>query len=222
MARGMKFGTYDTAANLWTLSEWDLEDAQYLSNFVEVPGRVLGPLDLSTALTDGEPTFGSRALEATFETSEGTRLDRKAKIATMINTLSGRSMNITLPDDPDHYLVGRLRIEELYNDMAHAAVRVAAVCEPWLYANTATVVYQTVSTTEKSVTLKNNGRMTVVPQVQIAGTNAAVTLKLGTASWTLGVGIYTLPGLALAQGDHVLKYSGTGTMKLTYREAVLK
>lgn len=223
MARKMIFGTYDTDLNgPWTLSEWKLEDAQYISNFVEVPGRILGPLDLSAALTNGEPRFGSRTLEATFETSEGTRLDRKAQIATMIGWLSGWRTEITLPDDPDRYLVGRLHIEELYNDMAHAAVQVTAVCEPWLYSKEETVVSLTAATAEKTATLLNAGRRTVVPLLEITGTDASVLLQFGAASWALGPGTYQLPDLVLTQGEHALKYSGTGSVRLTYREAVLK
>jgi hypothetical protein len=219
----MIFGTYDTETNgPWTLSEWYLEDAQYIANFVDVPGRIAGPLDLSAALTEGEPRFGPRTLEATFETSEGNRLDRKAQIATMIGWLSGWRMNITLPDDPDRYLVGRLHVEELYNDMAHAAVRVTVVCEPWLYANTETVVNLTAATSAQTKTLVNSGRRTVVPLLEISGTNASVLIQFGTSSWSLGAGTYQLPDMVLTQGEHALTYSGTGSVKLTYREAVLK
>lgn len=51
--RGMILGTYDTAMDGWTLSAWKLSSPEYVSNIVEVPGRVDGPIDLSTALTGG-------------------------------------------------------------------------------------------------------------------------------------------------------------------------
>ena len=220
--RKMIFGTYDTDTNgLWTLTEWELEPAQPITNLVEVPGRIKGPLDLSTVLTDGEPRFGSRTLVAVFESSEGDRLARKARIDTMVNWLTGWRMNIVLPDDPDRYLVGRITVEPLYNDLAHASVQVTAVCEPWLYNSEETVVELTAATTEKTATLSNPGRMTVVPLLEITGTGASVLIKFGTASWTLGPGTYQLPDLVLPQGDHLLTYSGTGSVKLTYREAVL-
>ena len=222
MARKFIFGSYDTDVNgLWTLTEWELEPAQIITNYVDVPGRLKGPLDLSTALTDGEPRFGSRALVATFESSEGNRLARKSRIDTMVNWLSGWRMNIVLPDNPDHYLVGRVTVEPLYNDMAHASVQVTAVCEPWLYKNVETVVTLTAASTEKTATLSNPGRLTVTPLLEITGTSASVLIKFGTASWTLGPGTYQLPDLVLPQGDHLLTYSGTGSVKLTYREAVL-
>jgi len=223
MARKLIFGTYDTAATgLWTLTEWKLEDPQYVSNLVDVPGRIAGPLDMSTALTEGEPRFGSRTLTATFESSEGSRLERKARISTMINWLTGWRMNIVLPDDPDRYLTGRLHVEELYNDMAHCSVAVTAICDPWLYAAAETVVELEATTEEQTETLTNGGRMTVVPVLEIAGEEANVLLQFGAASWALGPGTYQLPALVLTQGEHLLTYSGTGSVKITYREAVLK
>ena len=220
--RKMILGTYDTDTHgLWTLTEWGLGPAPVITNIVDVPGRIRGPLDLSTVLTDGEPRFGSRQLSATFESSEGDRLARKVRIDTMTNWLHGWRMNIVLPDDPDHYLVGRVMVEELYNDLAHASVQVTADCEPWLYNNVETVVELTAATDEQTETLANPGRMTVVPLLEITGEGANVLLKFGTSSWALGAGTYQLPDLVLPQGEHLLVYSGTGSVKLTYREAVL-
>lgn len=221
MTRKMIFGTYDTAANLWTLTGWELGEAEPITNYVDVPGRISGPLDLSTALTDGEPRFGSRPFSATFETSEGTRLERKARIGTMTNWLTGWQVHITLPDDDTHYLVGRLTVKELYNDMAHASVEVTAVCEPWLYSAAETVVELTAATDEQTQTLTNTGRRTVVPLLEITGEGANVLLQFGTASWALGAGTYKLPDIVLTQGEHLLTYSGSGSIKLTYREGVL-
>lgn len=221
--RRILFGSYDTAATgLWTLTGWTLGPAQVITNMVDVPGRTKGPLDLSAVLTQGEPRFSSRPLVATFESSEGNRLERKSRINTMTNWLNGWRMNIVLPDDPDRYLVGRITaVEELYNDMAHASVQVSAECEPWLYSNEETVVELTAATEEQTATVENAGRLTVVPLLEIAGEGASVLLQFGAYSWALGVGAYQLPDLVLPQGEHYITYSGTGNARLTYREAVL-
>lgn len=217
--REIRFGEYYTHANgLWTLAGLELSDAKYKQNLVEVPGRV-APLDLSTALTDGEPTYGSRTLKATFESSEGSRLAREARISQMTNALDGYRMNIVLPDDPDHYLSGRLQVERLYNDEAHASVRVTATCDPWLYAKDETVVTLQATDVEQTAILTNQGRLGVVPLLNI--TQGDVRLKFGTSSWALSPGSYALPDMFLKYGEHTLAYSGTGALTLTYREAVL-
>ncbi|MBR5865731.1 MAG: hypothetical protein IKY89_05610 [Alistipes sp.] len=218
----MTFGVYNTAAELWTLTAWGLSEAKHQENLVDVPGRQAGPLDLSTALTDGEPVFGARSLSATFESSEGTRLERKYRIDNMINRLAGRQLQITLPDDPDRYLIGRLTVTELYNDLAHCSVKVEATCEPWKYAKALTVIELEATTTEKAVKLPNAGRLTVCPTIEIIGEGAGVTLLFGELRTSvLGPGTWTLPDLQVPQDGLELSYRGSGSIKLTYREAVL-
>ena len=57
--RTLILGEYNTAAHgLWTLNSWTLEEPELLTNMQPVPGRIKGPLDLSTALTDGRPSYG--------------------------------------------------------------------------------------------------------------------------------------------------------------------
>lgn len=221
MARKLILGTYDTIdQGPWALSSLQLTDPEYQQNFVTVPGRS-GPLDLSTVLTDGEPIYGARTLTATLENSEGTREDREQLISIMTNWLSGWRMNIVHPDFPNYYLTGRVHIEKLYSDLAHAAVAVTAICDPWKYAENETLVVLTASAEEKTALLPNEGRMTVVPLLTIEGEDASVLLAFGAASWALGPGTYQLPDLRLQQGGAIMTYSGTGTIKLTYREAVL-
>lgn len=219
--RRIIFGTYDTAVEgPWTLTSWSLSEPTYKSNFVAVPGRD-GDLDLSTALTDGEPRYSNRTLTATFECSEGTRLDREDIINTMVNWLDGWRMDIILPDDDEHYITGRVRVKREYNDPAHAAVTVTAACDPWRYSDMESIVKLTAAETAQTAALNNAGRKTVVPLLVIAGEGAAVTLVYGVSSWTLSAGTYQLPDLVLPSGGASLVYSGTGTISLKYREASL-
>lgn len=217
--RGMTFGSYLTHTDgRWTLTKWELSAAVYKQNLVEVPGRS-ELLDLSTSLTDGEPTYGSRTLTATFESSEGNRLAREDRISQMINALDGYRMNIILPDDADHYLVGRVSVKRLYNDEAHASVQVTATCEPWKYAKDETVVALQATAEEQTATLINRGRLGVVPLLTI--TEGEVLLRYGSASWALQAGTYALPDIYLLYGEHAIAFSGSAVFNFTYREAVL-
>ncbi len=221
MARKIILGTYDTELNgPWTLASWELSPAEHRQQLVEVPGRD-GELDLSTALTDGVPRYGSRQLVATLERSDGTRLDREAAINTMVNWLDGWRLDIRLPDDEGHYLQGRVHVAKNYNDLAHASVTVTAICDPWRYNNNETVLNFTAGETVQTARLTNSGRRSVVPVLQITGDGAAVTLVYGSASWVLGAGTYQLPDLVVHQGGISVEYSGTGVLRFTYREAVL-
>ena len=223
--RKIILGTYDTAADgLWTLKSWKLSKPAQVQSFLTIPGRY-APLDVSTYLTDGQPYYESRSLEAVLESSEGDRLEREDRIGLMVNHLDGRSMHIYLPDDPTHYLVGRVQVQPDYNDLAHCAVLVTAVCEPWRYAVEETVVHLTAETTEKVAKLTNSGRLAVVPTLKVTG---EVRLVYGDASLALSEGehlwpdLYLTPGTGLLlPGIHELTYSGAGAVTITYREAVL-
>lgn len=217
--RKIIFGTYDTAAEgLWTLTGWVLSDAEQKTEYMDLPGGN-GRLDMSTVLTDGEPVYGDRTLTATFECSEGTRLEREDRISRMVNWLDGWRMNITLPDDPLHYITGRVHVKRLYNDPAHASVQVDAICSPWRYNVAETVVGLQATDTAQTTALVNSGRLALVPTLTIAG--GEVLLASGGASWALSAGVYALPDLYLRSGSTNITYSGTGSLLVTYREAVL-
>lgn len=220
--RKVIFGAYDTDFDgLWTLAGLELTDPEYQANFLEVPGRD-GPLDLSTATTDGEPRYGSRTLTARLESSEGTRLDREDRIGQIVNQLDGWRMDIQHPDHPGYYLTGRVRVQVEYSDNAHAAVTVTAICDPWFYSSVESVYTLIATEAQQSLVLANNGRRSVVPAVVVTGTDASVLIEYGTISQALGVGTYKLADLLLPSGTTTLKYSGSGTAKISYREAVLR
>lgn len=137
--RQLTIGGYKTAEDgLWTLASCYITKASQVQTFVSVPGR-FSPLDLSTASTDGEPYYDNAYLEAVLESSEGTRGERQERITQLINRLDGYSVQIIHPDHPGRYLVGRVQITKEYNNLVHGAVRVSAICEPWLYNTEATV-----------------------------------------------------------------------------------
>lgn len=217
--RKIVFGTYDTAVEgLWTLTGWVLTDAEQKTEYLALPGSN-GHLDVSTALTDGEPVYNSRTLTATFESSEGTRLEREDRINRMVNWLDGWRMNIALPDDPLHYITGRVHVKRLYNDPAHASVQVVATCDPWRYNVAETVIGLQATAAAQTTALINSGRLSRVPTLTISGGD--VLLVAGAASWALNAGVYALPDLYLRPGSTPITYSGTGSLLVTYREAVL-
>ena len=217
--RGIIFGDYNTAVNGWTLTAWKLSVAEQKTKYIDKPGGD-GTWDLTTVLTDGIVRYKDRVLTATFECSEDSRLTRENEIRRMVNALDGMRVDIVLPDDTEHYMVGRLKVVREYNDLAHACVTVTATCEPWKYANAETIV--TVAATEEAqpVTLQNEGRRAVVPEISVTG--GTVHLEYGSKTTTLSEGTWQWANLLLTPGDHALTYRGEGSIDITYREAVLE
>ena len=222
--RSVRLGDYDTATDgLWTLAALDFPEPDQETNMVPVPGRTKGPLDLSYVLTEGEPCYGSRPLSITLESSEGDRAARQLRISNMINRLHGRRIEIVLPDNPDHYALGRVGVRQLYNDPAHAAVEISGTCEPWLYAAEETRVLIQATTIESTTTLHNAGAMSVVPVLEVTAEDGGnVILKYGTSSGAFSTGTYSWPALLLTPGYHDVRCSGAGSVTIKYREAVLR
>lgn len=219
--RKIIFGTYDTQLNgPWTLAQLELTPAQHRQMYVEVPGRD-GELDLSTVLTDGSPRYGNRVLTAVLERSDLSRMGREAAIEAMINQLDGWRMDIQLPDDPTHYMTGRVSVTRNYNDLAHAAVTVTATVDPWRYNLHETVHRVTAGEEEKAFRLTNTGRRAVVPTIEITGTEANVLLKYEATSWALNAGTHQIPDLVIPSGGIEIRFSGSGIVSFTYREASL-
>lgn len=216
--RKISISGYDTAANGWTLASCNLSDAVALESYAQVPGRS-GRLDLSTVLTDGEPCYDNRTFTARLETSVGTRQEREARINALVHTFHGYRETIFLPDDTTHYLSGRISITKEYNDNAHAAITIKANCDPWRYSTQQKTVLITASSTERTVTLSNNGRMPVIPTVTVTGDN--VTLSGEGWSRVLTAGTYTLPNIYMKQEQVDITYKGSGEVTFAYREAVL-
>ena len=217
--RKIILGTYNTAVHGWTLTGWALSRAEQKTKYLDKPSGD-GTWDLSTALTDGIMRYKDRSFTATLECSEGDRKERESLIRRLINSLDGEKVEIRLPDDEAHHLVGRLQITRDYNDLAHARVTVSAVCEPWKYADAETVVTATATGTKQLVTLYNEGKRAVVPTITVTG--GEVLLEYGNASQAMSAGQYKWPNLLLTPGSLSLRCSGTGTVAFTYREAVLE
>lgn len=219
--RRIIIGDYDTAESGWTLSAWNFSPARHKENLVDRVGGD-GAWDMSTVLSDGIPRYQVRTLTATLERSDGNRESREYEIRDMINTLDGQQWDIYLPDDVDRYVVGRVNVARNYSDLVHASVTITATCEPWKYNQYDTVQEITATSTAKTHYLYNGGRRAVVPILKVEGSSASVLLVYGSASRTLSAGTYQVPDLLLTPGTHEIKVSGSGMLRVTYREAVLE
>ena len=216
--RTVKIGTYDTAANGWTLTGCVLNSPEMKQTYVEKFGGD-GSWDLSTVLTNGVPKYKDRTLVVTLECSEGDREKREEKINEMVNQLDGMKWNIVLPDRPDHYLVGRVSIAIGYSDLAHAQVTITGTCEPWLYRERETLYSEYATPQLEVLRLRNAGRKVVIPIIAVGGT---VTLTYQGKSTTLTAGTYEWAELLLSPGIHELWYTGSGQLNVVFREAVLR
>lgn len=215
--RGIQIGEYHTGED-WglLLNSKSVNPPTPKVVTVTVDGRD-GDLDLSEALT-GEIRYNNREASFGFLLTEGTQIERENLIDEIINAVHGLRTNIILPDDPDHYLVGRCSVSEVKNDRAYGSLRIVANCEPYRYSLIEVTRTITATETPTDFALHNSGRKTVTPTLEVTG---SVTLVYGTTSVGLETGTYKLPSLLLKRGATTLTISGSGKVVFTYREAVV-
>lgn len=193
------------------------------TNYVEIEGAS-GALDFTEALT-GEPVYSNRTMAASFICTEGTHREREALRRRITTALHGRLVKIIEPDDPDHFLLGRVRLTNFDNKPAYMSFDMEATCEPWRYAvNETTRRVPLVGPVD--VVIRNEGDKTVIPVLTVAprdmlGITSSVDLTFNGVTTKLPEGVYKVTGLRLVHGVNVVSLSGLGSIDITYREAVL-
>lgn len=106
----------NVSKNTWT--DWHLipsvppmiEPPEPHMNYADIPGRTLGPIDLTEVLGNG-PTFENS--EGSWEFVSGIDDDDRPGLYLELKSfLHGRSMKIVLEEDPGHYYIGRISVEK--------------------------------------------------------------------------------------------------------------
>lgn len=199
-----------------TVTAKDVPAAEPKTNYISIDGAN-GSLDLTEALT-GEPVYNDRTPTASFMCSEGTHKEREALLRRIRAAVHGRKIPIIEPDDPEHYLLGRVKIKEEKNQPAFLTFSIEAVCDPYRYAIEETTRAVTLGSRRVDLVINNDGDKTLCPVIAVAG-SAAITCNGVTTP--LNTGTYKITDIRLAPGANVVSVSGTGTVTFVYREAVL-
>lgn len=213
MKRAFLFDKYNTAYD-WglLLTAKDLTPPEPKTNYVQLDGRS-GSLDLTEALT-GEVTYNDRTLTATFVSTDGSFADRVALLRDITAALHGRKVTIVDPDDPDHYLLGRIKVKALQAP-SYMELSIEATCDPWRYA---------INETERrvdapgDVVIRNDGSRTVTPVLTVIG---SVSITDNGVTTELTEGSYKITDLRLTPGVNVIGVAGPGSVTFTYQEADL-
>ena len=173
-----------------------------------------GLLDLSEVLT-GDIVYGNRTMKLTFEMLDDT--DYYELISDISNYLHGRVISVRLTRDGDYYYIGRASINSWECIKRKGVIVITVDCEPYKYAVTETVRTINVVNETKTITLPNS-RKRVCPNIDATGT---VKLILDDVEYDLDEGKQQLINFMLVEGDNIVKISGNGTVKITYRQGAL-
>lgn len=173
-----------------------------------------GLLDLSEALT-GDILYNNRTIKLNFEMMDDT--DFYDLISDISNYLHGRVVTVRLTKDEDYYYIGRASINNWECVKRKGIIVITVNCEPFKYAVQETIRTVNVIHETKTITLPNS-RKRVCPNIEATGT---VKLILGDAEYDLVEGQQQLINFMLVEGDNIVKISGNGTVRITYRQGAL-
>lgn len=222
MTAGVTIGGYDTKTRwgMILLSDLVIGTPELKSEWVEIPAAD-GSLNMSYALTGGEPTFQMREIVFSLYPIGMNEQEAAAAKMDLMTFCHGRETTLKLPEDPDHYFKGVFTIGEKsgYNI---TTIPVTVTAYPYRFKNDVTQVEVTVpSSGSGSVTLQNEGRR-VIPEFVTTATSSFTVTK-GSSTYSFTNGTTSFPQLYLDAGSTTLTYTGNpgAAFTIRYQEARL-
>lgn len=212
--KGVKFGNYHSYYE-WglILSEKTIGSPEPKTKHVEVEGSD-GVLDYTEYHDDVK--YKNRSLSFRFKKMNIVPDGFLALFSVVQDALHGKMMQVILDDDPSHYYVGRVKINEWKSSKNIGEIVIEVDAEPYKCKVAETVVKRAVATSA-TITLSNS-RKKVVP---VINTDAQFTIAFGNYSGTFGAGTFTIPELELVEGSNTVTVTGTGNISFVYREGRL-
>ena len=206
------------------LPEYVIPAPEAQTNFVEIIGRD-GSLDKTAP--NGIVRYKDREWELIFKkTGPDVSADDVPTLSTnLMNDLHGKRGEVIFDDDLSHKWIGRLFVVDVScENNGLIIVKFKFISEPYKYGINNIVKTAVLSSTSQNITL-SNGRKPIVPTVTVSGSNSTATLSFtvnGTSyNTTLNTGTWTVADLVLFEGDTVVAVIGSGSISITYPEALL-
>ena len=173
-----------------------------------------GILDLSEVLT-GDVCYSNRDIKLTFSLMED--MDYNSTISNIANYLHGKKVTLKLTNDDEYFYSGRAIISQWEYSPGKGTLVISISADPFKYSVTESNVLINLSNETKSLTLPNK-RMRVSPTLVVTG---SVTMTFEGKTYTLQAGKQQLLNFVLSEGNNNVSFSGTGSVKITYRQGAL-
>ena len=218
---GAKIGDKHTFGD-WGLylAERTITLPELRTNYITVPGRD-GLLDLSEALT-GEMHYDNRTVTLTLGTFEAlTGVAWGALLSDVSDYVHGQRRTVVLDEDPDYHYTGRGKVESYeWDHHGRQQFVLSFDCDPFRAKNEETTVSKSITTSDVTITLTNNGRA-VVPTIEVT---AETKITWQGSSIALSAGTHTVASIRIPTGSSTLSArttSGTGEITLRWNEVML-
>ncbi len=204
------FGSFDTTGK-FIIAPYEIPMPKVQTNYVSIPGRN-GMLDLSESY--GSVKYRDRNIAITMYAVG----DYDAVVSELVNTVHGKSMNITFSKDSSFFYVGRVDVSGIAKHNGYCQITVSVNAEPYKRKQSET----TKSRTGNGTLTLTNLSMPVVPSIT-ATAPATLACTIGGVAKTFSVptGTTMLPELILPAGNLSITVTTSGKVTFTYREGAL-
>lgn len=186
-----------------------IDPPEVQSYHVQIPGRD-GLLNLTKAIS-GRVCYNNR--KVTFKYFKHGEVSQLKNLIETLYILHGETARIIDDDDPSFYYEGELAVSAEFHHN-YVFIEIAVDAQPFATANRETIKTFTASSSTKTATLTVQCRP-VIPTIILTG---EMTLTFGDWSAKLSEGTYTTDNIYLQTGANSLKYKGSGTLTVTWRE----
>lgn len=191
------------------LSPFNIPSAEVKTNYVDKEGGT-GSIDLTEVFGI---TYKDIKLNFTFTMKSG---DYDKKLREIKAFLHGKKAQITTYRDDSYYYIGRCQVNEFKSSKARGTFSIDVFAEPYKYKQYVTVRTEQI-VGEKEVIFLNDS-MEVVPTFEC---DSDMSLEFKGNSYSIGSGSTVLPDILFGYGDNLIKFVGTGTVKVTYQEGAI-
>lgn len=206
----------------------EIADPERKTYLVSVPGRD-GDLDLSEALT-GEANYGNRELKMEFIRREKEFARWHVKYSDILDYCHGQRRRIILDSDRGYFYDGRMKAEtdKDFKGAEHITVMVEA--EPYKlerYSGIEKWVWDDFCFEDGIIRnyldLQVNGTMALMipgrrkKAVPVFECSEAMIVEYAGQTYNLPAGRSKILDLRLGEGEHVLTFTGSGTVSIDYR-----
>ena len=195
------------------LTKADIPFPSVKTSIVDIKGAN-GILDLSEVLT-GDVCYGNRDIKLTFAMMEDR--DYYSTMTDIANYLHGKKVTLKLSNDDEYFYSGRAVISMCEYSYGKSSLVIKMSADPFKYSVTESNAFVNLNNETKSLVLPNK-RMRVSPTLVVTG---SVAMTFEGKSYTLQAGEQQLLNFVLSEGDNNVSFSGTGSVKITYRQGAL-
>ena len=212
MLHDVTFNNEKSAYKDWNivLTEVELPPPEPKTMAVEITGAD-GIIDLSEVLT-GDIKYSTRKIKLKFEVMD----DKQYYSITseIAKYLHGKNVTFKLNDDDNYYYTGRAIINSWECVKRKGVIIITIVADPYKYEITEKIYTITLRSNETKDVVLINGRKHVCPILDVTG---SVNLIWNGATYTLSEGKQQVIRFVLNEGNNLVSFTGTGTVKVTYR-----